>query len=98
MLSLCIPRIPRTSLGVLGYSATLQHAVAVTASAPKPGRSAMAATPRTAGAPAAPPASLGFPRISQIFYICIMNFTKILQGNLSPRRSWEVLGGPRRSY
>ena len=39
----------------------------------------------------------GFPRISLIFLICIRLFAKMLLGNWGPVRSWEVLGGPRKS-
>ena len=42
-------------------------------------------------------AVLGFHRISIFFFISTKLFTLILQGNLGPRMSWEVLGGPRRS-
>ena len=47
--------------------------------------------------PAGRYSSLGIHRISQIFLIFPRLCTMILQGNCGPRRSWEVLGGHRKS-
>ena len=40
---------------------------------------------------------LGFPFDLLDLLTCTMIFTRILQGNLGPRRSLELLGSPRKS-